>query len=128
MRFTIEHDPGSLELEGDLEQLRQVFLNLLLNASQAAGPNGEVHVRTTMEPGVCRVTIRDSGPGFTREAIDNAFTPFFTTKSHGTGLGLAISHKIIESHGGSIRVGNHPSGGGLVELELATNPRGTRGQ
>jgi signal transduction histidine kinase len=50
--------------------------------------------------------------------MENVFTPFFTTKEGGSGLGLAISHRIIESHGGRIRVGNHEGGGGLVELEI----------
>jgi two-component system, NtrC family, sensor histidine kinase HydH len=118
-RFVL--DPANdarVRLQGDREQLRQVLLNLLLNATQAAGENGEVRVRCEERAGACRVTIADSGPGFAPEAIENAFTPFFTTKPQGIGLGLAMSHRIVESHGGTIRVGNQKDGGGLVELEI----------
>jgi len=118
-RFILDSGTGGRPwLQGDREQLQQVVLNLLLNASQAAGESGEVRVRCVTHDGVCRVSVVDSGPGFTPEAIENAFTPFFTTKPQGTGMGLAISHRIIESHGGTIRVGNAVGGGGLVELEI----------
>jgi len=118
-RFIVERASGAQPLlQGDREQLRQVLLNVLLNASQAAGEGGVVHVSSEVRDGICRVSVHDSGAGFTAEAIANAFTPFFTTRVQGTGLGLAISHRIVESHGGTIRVGNGREGGGLVELEI----------
>jgi signal transduction histidine kinase len=108
----------SPRIGGDREQLRQVFLNILLNACQAAGEGGEVSVQCEQNARAIRIRVCDSGPGFTPEALENVFTPFFTTKTHGTGLGLAISHRIIESHGGRIRASNHETGGGLVEVEI----------
>lgn len=105
-------------LFGDREQLRQVLLNVLLNACQASGERGTVRISCRTEEGWCRIGVHDSGPGFTEEAMENAFTPFFTTKDQGTGLGLAVSHRIMESHSGGIHLMNHPDGGGLVELEL----------
>ncbi len=110
-------DPG-LRIWGDREQLRQIFLNVLLNACQIAGAGGSVLVECVRRGGVCLIRVRDSGPGFSREALENAFTPFYSSRDQGTGLGLAISHRIAESHGGHIRVRNHPEGGALVEIEL----------
>jgi two-component system, NtrC family, sensor histidine kinase HydH len=109
---------SGVRFRGDREQLRQVLLNVLLNACQAAGEAGRVDIRCQSKDGLLQVLVHDSGPGFTAEAIENAFTPFFTTKDGGTGLGLAVSHQIIESHGGRIRVRNDEDGGGVVELEI----------
>lgn len=109
---------GPIMVRGDREQLRQVLLNILLNARQASGEGGEVRVRCEVHNRSLHWIVQDAGSGFSQEAIDNAFTPFFTTKQQGTGLGLAISHKIIESHGGSITVGNGKAGGAVVEVEI----------
>ncbi|MCA9729384.1 MAG: ATP-binding protein, partial [Candidatus Eisenbacteria bacterium] len=113
---------------GDREQIRQVLLNLILNAAQAAGPGGHVEVRCSAEEDRIRLEIRDDGPGFSDEAIENVFTPFFTTKEKGTGLGLAISHRIVESHGGCIEVANRPEGGACVTLELPRPDRPARNE
>lgn len=118
VRVVVEPCKGPAQVRGDREQLRQVFFNILLNASQAAGAGGSVRVACDVEGGAFHLHVHDSGPGFTREAIDNAFTPFFTTKDQGTGLGLAISHRIVDSHGGRLRVANDPAGGGIVDVEL----------
>jgi two-component system sensor histidine kinase HydH len=114
------HTPsrGSTSIHGDREQLRQVLLNVLLNACQASGDNGSVSIHCETEEGLLHLRVHDSGYGFSPEALENAFTPFFTTKEQGTGLGLAISHRILESHGGRIRVSNADAGGGLVEAEI----------
>jgi signal transduction histidine kinase len=109
---------ASLRVRGDREQLRQVLLNVLLNACQAAGEQGEVRIACDTTDGMLRIRVHDSGPGFTEEALADAFTPFFTTKEQGTGLGLAVSHRIIESHGGRIRASNQLEGGGLIEIMI----------
>jgi len=119
----VVHPPGEdiPEIEGDPERLRQVFLNVLLNAVQACGDRGgRVEIRFVREVGPerLRVEFDDSGSGFAVEALDNLFTPFFTTRSDGTGLGLAISHRIVESHGGRIIVVDGPGGGARVVVEL----------
>lgn len=114
---------GSLDVLADREQVRQVLLNLLLNAVQAAGPEGDVRIECQPDSSRVVVRITDTGPGFTRDAIENAFTPFYTSKEKGTGLGLAISHRIVESHGGRIEVGNLPGGGAIVTIELPRVPR-----
>ncbi len=119
VRFVLAPDAHpALILHGDREQLRQVLLNVFLNACQAAGEGGTVQVHRSILAHTCRVVVEDSGNGFTQEALENAFTPFFTTKEQGTGLGLAISHRIMELHAGRILLGNREQGGGRVELEL----------
>ncbi|MCA9756550.1 MAG: sensor histidine kinase [Candidatus Eisenbacteria bacterium] len=103
---------------GDRELLRQVLLNVLLNASQAAGPDGDVRVTCYRLADRVRIEVRDSGAGFSQQALESAFTPFFTTKEEGTGLGLAISHRIIEAHRGDIEISNAEDGGAIVSITL----------
>ena len=93
----------------DEAQLRQVFLNLALNAIQAMPEGGLLQVRIT--PGVTSAThetieidFRDTGCGIAKEDLEKVFTPFFTTRSSGIGLGLAVSHGIIQGHGGALTV------------------------
>jgi signal transduction histidine kinase len=118
----VVHPPGAdlPTLRGDPEQIRQVFLNILLNALQACGGEGRIDVLARHDESAGRmvVTIEDSGPGFPPEALENLFTPFFTTREGGSGLGLAISHRIVESHGGRITAQNRTGGGARVTIEL----------
>lgn len=109
---------------GDPPQLKQVFLNLLVNSLQAIGRDGELLVKTSLkeekEEQAVVVEIKDTGGGIPLEILDNIFNPFFTTKQEGTGLGLAIAHKIVTQHKGKIEVINHPGLGAtfLVQLPL----------
>jgi two-component system sensor histidine kinase PilS (NtrC family) len=64
------------------------------------------------------IHVEDNGPGFTPEATENLFTPFFTTREGGTGLGLAVSHRIVESHGGRMDAENREGGGARVSIRL----------
>ena len=121
----VRFDPAGsegLRLLVDPQQVRQILLNVVLNAVQACGDRGEVILRGERRGARAILSVRDSGPGFSPEALANALTPFYTTRSDGTGLGLAITHRIVEQHSGSIRLANRPEGGGLVEIEL---PGGT---
>ena len=128
-RVEIRIDPVSrrgLQVWADAQQLRQVFLNVLLNAVQASGPGGEVVVRCSAAEGRAGIAILDCGPGFSQEALANAFTPYYSTREDGTGLGLAISFRIVEQHGGSIQLRNRAEGGAMVQImlpmEAAMNP------
>jgi two-component system sensor histidine kinase HydH len=88
----------------DPDKLNQVLLNLLLNALQAMPDGGELSVRTERDGRMMVITIRDSGVGIAPENLQRVFDPYFTTKSDGTGLGLAMSAKIVEEHGGMIKI------------------------
>ena len=95
------------QIYGDLQQLQQVFLNLIINAEQAIGDYGTITVRAReTDNGYIRTDISDTGPGISQEHLDQIFDPFFTTKEagKGTGLGLAIVYGIVKKHGGYIEV------------------------
>jgi signal transduction histidine kinase len=120
-RAQVEREQGDLpEIQGVPQQLRQVFVNLLLNASQAVAPGGHIWVATGVEGSRAVVMIEDDGPGIPPEIIDRIFDPFFTTKpvGEGTGLGLGIAYQIVRSHGGAIRVDSAPGRGARFTVEL----------
>ncbi len=91
-------------IEGDQDQLRQVFTNLILNGLQAMPEGGELLVDAIQKAATAEITIQDRGCGIREEDLDKLFTPFFSTKARGTGLGLAVSYGIVSDHGGEIRV------------------------
>jgi two-component system sensor histidine kinase HydH len=109
---------GPLPLvDSDGEQLKQVLINLVMNAIQATG-SGTVELRAWAANGSAFVAIRDAGPGVPEAEHDRIFEPFFTTRENGTGLGLAIAAKIIEQHGGTLTAGNAAGGGFMVTVQL----------
>jgi signal transduction histidine kinase len=118
---TVTGDGG---IEGHPQKLRQVVLNLVKNAAEAAGSAGTVEVRVERESGGVRVTVRDSGPGISPDARRKLFEPFFTTKATGTGLGLAVSQGIVHAHGGEIEVDSPPEGGSRFTVTLPAQPPG----
>jgi len=96
--------------------MKQVFLNILLNAIQAMPQGGKLTVATFQEnlPSLGEelvVSFRDSGEGIPPEIIEKIFEPFFSTKEEGIGLGLPIGQRIIEEHKGKIRVESYPQKG-----------------
>jgi two-component system, LuxR family, sensor kinase FixL len=108
----------------DAELLKIVFTNLLINSAQAMKGQGEIAIRVTADDGVCRVVVRDAGPGIPPEVRDKLFTPFVTTKSRGTGLGLSTVKRLVEAHHGQIVV-ESPAAGGTevtIHLPLASTP------
>lgn len=105
-------------VKGDGEKLRQAFLNIIINALQATPVGGEVVIGLgTVESGI-EIRFRDSGSGIAPENMERIFAPFFTTKPDGTGLGLAVTRKIIEGHGGVLKIDNNPEGGTTVTVIL----------
>ena len=108
-------------VRGDEERLRQVVMNLALNALDAAGRGGTIRVTCRLESPEDRdVTIHvdDSGPGVPVGVRDRIFEPFFTTKAQGSGLGLSIVHAIVTQHGGTITIEDAPEGGARFTLRL----------
>lgn len=111
-----------LEALANREQVRQVLLNLALNAGAAAGAGGRIDLILDRTDAGCRCRVCDDGPGFTAEAVANFGTPFYSTREGGTGLGLATSLRIVEDQGGSLAVVTDHPGGACVQLILPAAP------
>lgn len=110
--------PTLPELSADEDRLRQVLMNLTLNALDAAGPGGQVRLACEAGVGEALLHVDDSGPGVPEATAVRLFEPFFTTKDHGSGLGLSISSAVVSQHGGRITVGRGPLGGARFTVHL----------
>lgn len=106
------------ELLVDVEQIEQVFLNVLLNAIQASPGGGRVTIRQGLDGTGAIVDVVDEGPGIPPEHRTRVFDPFFTTKEKGTGLGLAVSARIVAAHGGDIEARPGPGRGTCMRIRL----------
>ena len=111
-------------IEADCGQIRQVVLNLLLNALEAVPHDGQICVRlettrrTATAPRGAVIHVSDSGPGLPADLGEEIFTPFVSTKATGIGLGLSICKRIVEAHGGEITASNRPEGGATFLVHL----------
>jgi signal transduction histidine kinase len=104
---------------GDSNQVKQVLLNLLLNAAEALPPDGgHIQVSTTSDPCWVLLQVQDNGAGIALDHQQHLFEPLFTTKIKGLGLGLAISREIIERHHGTIQVESHLAQGSTFSIRL----------
>jgi two-component system sensor histidine kinase PilS (NtrC family) len=103
---------------GDINQLKQVFWNLLVNAVQEMEGGGRLGITLEGGDGAVKVSVSDSGKGIEKQDKGKIFEPFFTTKESGTGLGLAIVHRIAENHGGEIQVDSKTGSGATFTLVL----------
>lgn len=110
IKITRDYANDLPQIEAYGSELNQVFTNIISNAGEAMGEEGELILRTGRENGWIYVEIQDTGPGIPEEIQAKIFSPFFTTKpvGKGTGLGLNISYNIIQKHGGEIRVFSRP--------------------
>jgi two-component system, NtrC family, sensor histidine kinase PilS len=128
-RVRIERELAPALVECDADQLRQVLWNLLLNAVQALGAEGgTVRLGTSPDGAGARLTVSDDGPGIAGEDLGRLFSPFFSRKPGGTGLGLAIVHRIIEAHGGEVRVEAVAPHGARFVVRLPARPGGAAPQ
>ncbi|MBP1622749.1 MAG: integral rane sensor signal transduction histidine kinase [Acidobacteria bacterium] len=118
-----ELDPGIPSVLADADQMRQVVLNIILNAADAMPQGGKILVRSSFNSKSSRAVLRisDTGPGIPADIQDKMFEPFFTTKKTGTGLGLAIAYGIMERHKGSLIVESSPGRGTTIEVVLPTD-------
>ncbi|MCI0496249.1 ATP-binding protein, partial [candidate division KSB1 bacterium] len=115
-KIAIDYKFNALEklLKADPAQLKQVFLNIMMNALQAMDDGGKLQIAVESShkdglfaselPAKFLITFQDTGEGIQKENLDHVFDPFFTTKKDGTGLGLSISYGIIQQHGGEIEI------------------------
>ena len=129
IEIQFEYFAENYTIKGDVEQLKQVFLNIILNAIEAMQDNDPAKSRTliiSMESGASIdlysryliVSFEDSGTGINESEIENVFNPFFTTKIEGTGLGLAICYGIIDRHRGEIEVKSVSGKGATIQVKL----------
>ncbi len=125
IRISIALDPQLPSVSADQIHLKQVLLNLIINAMDAIdkSDNGEREVAVStnrVDARTVRVLVTDSGPGFSPGVLAKLFDPFVTTKPHGMGLGLSIARTIVQAHGGSIWAENGANGGGIVGFAIPT--------
>lgn len=108
-----------LLVEADARQLRQVFWNLFLNGAQAMSGGGKLEIASRAGDGaMAEITVSDSGDGVSPDDLERIFDPFYSTRESGTGLGLALVHRVVESHGGSIKVSSSQGEGSTFTLTL----------
>ncbi len=118
----VEAAPGLPSVLGSRDKLKQVFLNLILNARDAMPDGGTLTVRLADHDNAIQVTVSDTGIGIPPENLGRIFDAFFTTKKEvsGVGLGLSVTYGIIQQHGGAIRVASTPGRGTTFTIELPT--------
>jgi PAS domain S-box-containing protein len=128
--ISVEATNGDKEatILGDANQIQQVVLNLVTNAADAMSDGGHLRVVTGLsseeDRDMVEIQVIDDGCGMEQDVLERAFDPFFTTKEHGkgTGLGLAICRRIVEEHGGEIRIESKPGQGTAVSVRLPHDP------
>lgn len=110
--------PGLSRLECDPEQLKQVLLNLVMNAIQATPQGGTVLLAAREDGNKVTIDVHDQGCGISHDCLDRIFDPFFTTKETGTGLGLSLAHQIVSQHGGTLTVARNSPDGVTMRVSL----------
>jgi signal transduction histidine kinase len=102
----------------DYNQIKQVLLNLIINAFDAIEGRGRILIDTAYTEEHVNVSVKDTGNGIPVKDMKNIFNPFYTTRTRGTGLGLAVSKKIVREHGGDITIDSTPSEGSTFTVIL----------
>lgn len=117
---------GEPDVAGTLDQtsVRAALTNMILNAVQAMPSGGALTVKTSKADGALLLAVSDTGVGMIGEQLENIFEPFYSTKSYGLGLGMPYVKKVVEEHGGTIRVESRAGGGTTIRVSL---PEGTEG-
>jgi PAS domain S-box-containing protein len=115
-------DRVDVALIGDGQLIKALFVNLMLNAAQAMGGKGRIDLIIARDGNMCRVDVRDYGPGIQEAIRPDVFEPFFTTKSRGGGLGLAIARRTVDLHGGDLSFSCPPDGGTIMTVRLPLQP------
>jgi two-component system NtrC family sensor kinase len=130
IRFEVDHAPDIPPVLIDEKKIKQVLVNLLMNAKHAIGRKGKICISSRFDSLAKRVIIRilDDGCGIEKKVLSRIFDPFFTTKptGEGTGLGLSVSYGIIRDHGGNISVDSEPGSGTTFMITLPVTTDKTR--
>jgi two-component system sensor histidine kinase HydH len=106
----------------DADRIKQVLVNLLMNAMEAADAGGRIRVATRAAPAAVQLEVANTGPPIPPEVVATMFAPFTTTKQEGTGLGMAVVQQILAEHGGSIAVRTEPPWGSVFTIRLPLEP------
>ncbi len=118
-KVTVEMElPETCMLRGDVQRLRQVLINLALNAMQAMPEGGTLRLCLAQDATRVLLRVADTGPGIPAALAARVFEPFFTTKAQGSGIGLTIVRRIVEEHAGTVSLDTAPAGGARIELSL----------
>ncbi len=112
--ITLTISKEDLEFSADPDYLERALLNVLDNAVDAVGDEGQIWLSCEEGGNKVVISVRDTGPGFSEEVMGKLCEPFFTTKTKGTGLGLAITSRIVEAHGGEMEFRNWENGAEVV--------------
>jgi PAS domain S-box-containing protein len=105
----------------DAEKIRRVFINVVKNAVEAMPQGGRLTILSTRTNSHLQIAFKDTGEGMTKETIEKVWSPLFTTKPTGIGLGLPIVKRLVEAHGGSIRVESEPGKGSTFTVTIPIN-------
>ena len=116
------------EIECDPEQMKQVLLNLVINAIDASPAGSEIRLRSVLQGDEAFIEVEDSGCGIPSDIVDKIFDPFFTTKAKGTGLGLAISSMIVSQHSGTLSFRASGHGGTTFRIQLPVTEKCRHGE
>jgi len=116
--FELAGEVPRREASFDTAQIEQALINLLKNARESGADPASIELAVEHSARGFTVEVRDRGPGFTPQALENALVPFYSTKASGTGLGLTLCREIVEAHGGRLRIANRTGGGAVVTLWL----------
>ena len=116
--LTVDYNVHSMTFQVDPDHLKQMLLNLLINAKEVAPKGSVIEVVVHTEQELLEISVLDSGPGVSEKAEQKLFEPFFTTKEHGTGLGLSVTKQLARANGGDIRWENRPNGGAIFKIQL----------
>jgi two-component system phosphate regulon sensor histidine kinase PhoR len=130
VRLELQH-PEGLTVQGDASRLHRALLNLIDNALRYSPDGAAVEVSLSSRGGWCQLSVRDHGPGLSRDDLQHMFERFYRgdpararSQRAGSGLGLSIVQQIAVTHGGRIQASNHPEGGALMDLLLPTEGLG----
>ena len=118
IRFREVFEGEEFPIEADKSKIKIAFRNIFINAIEAIRGRGEIEIRLRAEKENLVLVIRDSGIGMAKDLVEKVFDPYFSTKDAGTGLGLPIAKKIVEDHGGTIRVESEVEKGTVITINL----------
>jgi signal transduction histidine kinase len=121
VRLHVDHSAGALTCRYDEDRIKQVLINLVRNAVEAAGPDGHAWILARRVDETIEIRVEDSGPGVPADV--DPFVPYFTTRAKGTGLGLPLAHRIVTEHGGTLYLSRtSPRTAFVAELPVSGPP------